>query len=147
MDIIATNRQARFKYELMEKYEAGLVLKGSEVKSLRNKDASLNEAFAQVRGREVYLYNLHIGPYQQAGLQGHEPKRPRKLLLNKAEISKVIGKINERGYALVPVTLYFNRRGIAKVEVALAKGKRAHDKREAIRKRETERDIQRAMKR
>lgn len=147
MDIIATNRQARFKYELMDKYEAGLVLKGSEVKSLRNKDASLNEAFAQVRGREVYLYNLHIGQYQQAGLQGHEPKRPRKLLLNKTEISKIIGKINEKGYALVPVTLYFNRRGIAKVEVALAKGRRVHDKREAIRKRETERDIQRAMKR
>ncbi len=147
MDTIATNRQARFKYTLLEKYEAGLVLKGSEVKSLRNKDASLNEAFAQVRGRELYLYNLHIGPYQQAGMHGHEPKRPRKLLLNKPEISKILAKINERGCTLVPVALYFNKRGIVKVEIAVAKGRRVHDKREAIRRRETERDIQRAMKR
>lgn len=147
MDIIATNRQARFKYALLEKYEAGLVLKGSEVKSLRNKDASLNEAFAQVRGEELYLYGLHIGPYQQAGLEAHEPRRPRKLLLNKTEISRIIGKVNERGFTLVPVTLYFNKRGIAKVEIALAKGKRLHDKRETIRKRETTRDIRRALKR
>ncbi|MFQ5863522.1 MAG: SsrA-binding protein SmpB [Candidatus Brocadiales bacterium] len=147
MDIIATNRQARFKYTLLEKYEAGLVLKGSEVKSLRNKNASLNEAFAQVRGQEVYLYGLHIGPYQQAGLEAHEPRRPRKLLLNKAEMSRIIGKVNERGYTLVPVTLYFNKRGIAKIEIALAKGKRLHDKREAVRKREAARDIRRALKR
>ncbi len=147
MDTIATNRQARFKYTLLEKYEAGLVLKGSEVKSLRNKDASLSEAFAQVRGRELYLYNLHIGPYQQAGMHGHEPKRPRKLLLKKLEISRILGKINEKGCTLVPVALYFNKRGIVKVEIAVAKGRRVHDKREAIRRRETERDIQRAMKR
>lgn len=147
MDIIATNRQARFKYTLFEKYEAGLVLKGSEVKSLRNKNASLNEAFAQVRDGEIYLYGLHIGPYQQAGIEAHEPKRPRKLLLNKAEISRIIGRVNERGYTLVPVVLYFNRRGVAKVEIALAKGKRLHDKREAISRRETAREIRRAMKR
>lgn len=146
MDIIATNRQARFKYELLEKYEAGLVLTGSEVKSLRNKDASLSEAYAAVRGSEVFLYNLHIAPYEQAGMSGHEPKRPRKLLLKKAEIDKVIGKMNEKGYTLVPIRLYFTRRGIAKIEIALAKGKQLHDKRETIRRREVERDIQRALK-
>ncbi|MCP4366263.1 MAG: SsrA-binding protein SmpB [Planctomycetes bacterium] len=146
MDIIATNRQARFKYELMEKYEAGLVLTGSEVKSLRNKDASLSEAYAALRGSEIFLYNLHIAPYEQAGMFGHEPKRPRKLLLKRAEINKVIGKMNEKGYTLVPVKLYFTGRGIAKVQIALAKGKRLHDKRETIRKREVERDIQRALK-
>ncbi len=146
MDIIATNRQARFKYELLEKYEAGLVLTGSEVKSLRNKDASLSEAYAALRGGEIFLYNLHIAPYEQAGMFGHEPKRPRKLLLKRAEINKVIGKMNEKGYTLVPVKLYFTGRGIAKVQIALAKGKQLHDKRETIRKREVERDIQRALK-
>ncbi|MHC4275734.1 MAG: SsrA-binding protein SmpB [Planctomycetota bacterium] len=146
MDIIATNRQARFKYELLEKYEAGLVLTGSEVKSLRNKDASLSEAYAALRDGEIFLYNLHIAPYEQAGMFGHEPKRPRKLLLKRAEINKVIGKMNEKGYTLVPVKLYFTGRGIAKVEIALAKGKQLHDKREAIRKREVERDIQRVLK-
>ncbi len=146
MDIIATNRQARFKYELLEKYEAGLVLTGSEVKSLRNKDASLSEAYAALRGGEIFLYNLHIAPYEQAGMFGHEPKRPRKLLLKRAEINKVIGKMNEKGYTLVPVKLYFTGRGIAKVQIALAKGKQLHDKRDTIRKREVERDIQRALK-
>lgn len=147
MDIIATNRKARFKFTLLEKFEAGLVLKGSEVKSLRNKDASMSEAFALVRDGEIFLQGLHIGQYKQAGLQGHEPTRLRKLLLKKVEISKIIGKVDERGYTLVPLTLYFNKRGIAKVEIALAKGRQAHDKREAIRKRETERDILRALKR
>jgi SsrA-binding protein len=147
MDIIATNRQAHFKYAILEKYEAGLVLKGSEVKSLRNKDASLNEAFAQVRDDEFYLYGLHIGPYKQAHLGGHEPKRPRKLLLKKIEISKIVSKVSERGCTLVPLALYFNKRGIVKVEIAVAKGKQLHDKRETIRKRETTREIQRAMKR
>jgi len=146
MDIIATNRQARFKYELLEKYEAGLVLTGSEVKSLRNKDASLSEAYAALRGSEIFLYNLHIAPYEQAGMFGHEPKRPRKLLLKRVEIGKIIGKMNEKGYTLVPLKLYFTGRGIAKVQIALAKGKRLHDKRETIRKREVERDIQRALK-
>ena len=146
MEVIATNRQARFRYELLDRYEAGLVLKGSEVKSLRNKDANLSDSFAHIKGEEVYIYGLHIGPYQQAGMENHEPKRPRKLLLHKEEINKIVGKVQQRGYTLVPVSLYF-KNGFAKVELALAKGRRLADKREVIRKRTVEREIQRAMKR
>lgn len=146
MEVIATNRQARFRYELLDRYEAGLVLKGSEVKSLRNRDANLSDSFAQMKGEEVYIYGLHIGPYQQAGMENHEPKRPRKLLLHKEEINKIVGKVQQKGYTLVPVSLYF-KNGFAKVELALAKGKRLADKREVIRKRVVEREIQRAMKR
>ena len=145
MDIVATNRQAHFKYHLLERYEAGLVLKGSEVKSLRNRNVSLSEGFAQVRDGEIYLYGMHIGPYEQAGMEAHEPKRPRKLLLNKEEIKKILGKMQQRGFTLVPVSLYF-KNGYAKVELALAKGKDLADKRETLRRRVVEREVQRALK-
>ena len=146
MDVVATNRQAHFKYHLLDRYEAGLVLRGSEVKSLRNRNVSLSESFAQVRDREIYLYGMHIGPYEQAGMESHEPKRPRKLLLNKEEIKKILGKMQQRGFTLVPVSLYF-KNGYAKVELALAKGKDVADKRETLRRRVVEREIQRSMKR
>jgi SsrA-binding protein len=146
MEVVASNRQAYFKYHLLEKYEAGLVLKGSEVKSLRNRNVSLNESFAQVRDGEVYLYGMHIGPYEQAGMEGHEPKRPRKLLLNKEEIKKILGKVQQRGFTLVPVSLYF-KNGYAKVELALARGKELADKRETLRRRTVEREIQARLKR
>lgn len=146
MDVVATNRQAHFKYHLLERYEAGLVLKGSEVKSLRNRNVSLNESFAHIRDEEVYLYGMHIGPYEHAGLEPHEPKRPRKLLLKKEEIRKILGKVQQRGFTLVPVSLYF-KNGYAKVELALAKGKELADKRETLRRRIVEREVQRALKR
>ncbi|HLA37454.1 MAG TPA: SsrA-binding protein SmpB [Candidatus Brocadiales bacterium] len=146
MDVVATNRQAHFKYHLLDRYEAGLVLKGSEVKSLRNRNVSISESFAQVRGGEIYLYGMHIGPYEQAGMEAHEPKRPRKLLLNKEEVKKILGKMQQRGFTLVPVSLYF-KNGYAKVELALAKGKDLADKRETLRLRVVEREVQRALKR
>ncbi len=146
MDVVATNRQAQFKYHLLERYEAGLVLKGSEVKSIRNRNVSLSESFAQVRDGEVYLYGMHIGPYEQAGMESHEPKRPRKLLLKKEEIRKILGKVQQRGFTLVPVSLYF-KNGYAKVEIALAKGKELADKRETLRRRIVEREVQSRLKR
>jgi SsrA-binding protein len=145
MDVVASNRQAHFKYHLLERYEAGLVLKGSEVKSLRNHNVSLNESFAQVRDEEIYLYGMHIGPYEHAGMESHEPKRPRKLLLRKEEIQKILSKVQQRGFTLVPVSLYF-KNGYAKVELALAKGKELADKRETLRRRVVGREIQRALK-
>ncbi|HHT9120182.1 MAG TPA: SsrA-binding protein SmpB [Candidatus Hypogeohydataceae bacterium YC41] len=146
MDVVATNRQAHFKYDLLERYEAGLVLKGSEVKSLRNRNVSLNESFANVRNGEIYLYGMHIGPYEQAGMESHELKRPRKLLLHKEEIKRILGKVQQRGFTLVPVSLYF-KDGYAKIELALAKGKELADKRETLRRRVVEREVQRALKR
>ncbi len=145
-EVIATNRKAHFKYHLLDRYEAGLVLAGSEVKSLRNHNVSLNESFAILREGEVYLYGMHIGPYEHAGLQPHEPKRPRKLLLKKEEIKKIFGKVQQRGFTLVPVSLYF-KNGYAKVEIALARGKELVDKRETLRRRMVEREVQRAIKR
>ena len=146
MDIIATNRQAHFKYAILEKYEAGLVLKGREVKSLRNNDASLNEAFAQVRDDEFYLYGLHIGPYKQAHLGGHEPKRPRKLLLHREEIEKWGAKVRERGYSIIPLMLYF-KNGRAKVKLGLCKGKTHEDRRHDIKEKDTRRELDRALRR
>ncbi|MDO8494021.1 MAG: SsrA-binding protein SmpB [Deltaproteobacteria bacterium] len=142
---IAQNRKAAFQYHFLEKYEAGLVLTGSEVKSLRAGNMSLGDAYAVLRGEELYLLNCHIGLYSPAAGQNHEPLRSRKLLLKKSEIRKLIGKIKERGLTLVPTRIYFkgNR---AKVELALAQGKKLFDKRESIKKRESSRNIARAMK-
>lgn len=141
---VALNRRARHDYHLEELLEAGIQLTGSEVKSLRQGRASLQEAYAKVRGGEVWLVNLHIAPYEQAGPFNHDPLRPRKLLLHKAQIRRLVGKVKERGYTLVPVRVYF-RRGLAKVELALARGKKQYDKRADIRKREAERQIARAL--
>ena len=121
------------------------MLCGSEVKSVRNGQVSLEEAFARIDAGEVFLYGCHISPYEQAGSQNHDSVRPRKLLLHRREIRRLIGRVREKGQTLVPLGLYFNSRGLAKVDLALAKGKRSYDKREQIRKRDQERDMARAL--
>ena len=143
---IARNKRARFEFEILDTYEAGITLLGSEVKSLRNRDVSLNESFARMRGNELWLLGMNIKPYKQARLVNHEPLRPRKLLLHRKEIARICGKMSERGLTLVPLKLYW-KRGIAKVLLGLARGKRQYDKRETIKKRQAARDIQRAIRR
>lgn len=145
--IVARNRRARRDYKIEETYEAGLVLKGSEVKSIRAGRVSLDEAYAKVEGGEVWLYGMHIAPYEQAGHFGHDPDRPKKLLLKKREIARLIGKVGRAGYTLVPLSLYFNERGFAKVELALAKGLSKADKRRKLIEEEQERRAREAMKR
>ncbi len=143
--LIATNRRARFEYEILDTYEAGLVLRGPEVKSLRAGKASLGDAYAVVRRGEAYLVNAHISPYEEAGRENADPRRERKLLLHRAEIARLSGDVSERGFTLVPLSLYF-KDGRAKVELALARGKKLHDKRETIRRREEDRELQRTMR-
>jgi SsrA-binding protein len=143
---IATNRQARFRFHLLETWEVGIVLQGSEVKSLREGKANLKDAYALVRDGEVWLHNLHIAPYGPAAGEGHDPERPRKLLMHRKEIERLIGKTQERGLTLVPTRIYFSGPR-AKVELALARGKEQRDKREAIREREQRREMERELKR
>jgi SsrA-binding protein len=138
---IATNRQASFRYNLLEKFEAGIVLQGSEVKSLREGGVQLKDAYAEVRDGEVWLRNMHIAPYKPAR-DNHDPERPRKLLLHRREIERLIGKTAERGLALVPLRVYFTH-GIAKVELGLGRGRRQFEKRQAIAEREHRREIER----
>ena len=141
---VATNRQAAFRYHLLEKLEAGIQLQGSEVKSLRDGTVQLKDAYAEVRDGEVWLRNAHIAPYKPASRDNHDPDRPRKLLLHRREIERLIGKTAERGLTLVPTRMYF-KGSRAKVELALARGKEMHDKRRAIRDREQKREIERAL--
>jgi SsrA-binding protein len=143
--LIADNRRARHDYHLLERFEAGIVLTGTEVKSLRNGRASLQQAFGVVRDGEVWLVGAHISPYEQASVGAHDPDRDRKLLLHGREIASLIGKVQERGLTLVPTRLYF-RDGRAKVELALARGKEQRDKRRELAKREADRQIERALK-
>ena len=138
--IIARNRRASFDYAFEDIYEAGLALYGSEVKSLRLRRASLNEAYAQDRKGELFLLGAHISPYESAKTFGHDPLRPRKLLLHRQEILKLIGAIRRKGMTLVPISLYFNEKGRAKVELALAKGRTKGDQRQAIKDREWKRE-------
>jgi SsrA-binding protein len=140
---VATNRQAAFRYNLLEKLEAGIVLQGSEVKSLRNGSVQLKDAYAEVRDGELWLRNMHIAPYAPAR-DNHDPERPRKLLLHRREIERLIGKTAERGLTIVPTRIYFNG-SRAKVEIALAKGKDVHDKRRSIKDREVKREMERAI--
>ena len=141
---VATNRQAGFRYHLLERFECGIVLQGSEVRSLRDGAAQLKDAYAEVRDGEVWLRNMHIAPYKPASRENHDPERPRKLLLHRREIERLVGKTAERGLTLVPTRVYFSGRN-AKVELALARGKEMHDKRRSIKERETRREIERAM--
>ena len=143
--IIAENRKARRDYFIVAQYEAGLVLKGTEVKSLRLGGANLKDSYARIKNGEVFVYQLHIAPYPFAYYDNHDPLRPRKLLLNKHEIKRLYGKVNEKGLSLVPLRLYF-KSGKAKILLALAKGKRKYDKREAIRRRDDQRDLDREIK-
>jgi SsrA-binding protein len=143
--LIAENRKARHDYELLERYEAGLVLTGTEVKSLRDGGASLQQAYADLRDGEVWLIGAHIAEYGQGNVHNHEPDRDRKLLLHRREIASLLGKVRERGLTLVPTRLYF-KDGKVKVEVAVARGKERRDKRRDIAKRDAERQIERALK-
>lgn len=142
---ITENRKARFNYFIEDEYEAGLVLTGTEVKSLRMGRAHLKDAYAVIRNGEVFIQQMHIGPYPFAYYDNHAPERPRKLLLHKHEIKRLLGKVNERGYSLVPLRLYF-KEGRVKVALALARGKKTIDKRETIRRRDEKRDLDRARK-
>jgi len=141
---VCLNRRARFEYEILETFEAGMVLVGTEVKSLRQGQASIKEAFADIVGGEAFLVDSHIPPYVLGNIHNHEPKRRRKLLLGKREIQRLGSKTAEKGLTLIPLRIYF-RKGLAKVELALAKGKKTHDKRETIRRREAEREMAREM--
>jgi SsrA-binding protein len=142
---VATNRQASFRFNLLERFEAGVVLTGTEVKSLREGKAQLKDGYATVDDGEVWLHNVHIPPYANASRDNHDPERPRKLLLHRREIDRLVGRTRERGLTLVPTRLYFSGPR-AKVEIALAKGKDRFDKRESIREREMAREADRAMK-
>jgi SsrA-binding protein len=142
---VATNRQAGYRFELLDRLETGIVLQGTEVKSLRNGSVQLKDGYAQIRDGEMWLYNVHIPPYGPASRENHDPERPRKLLAHKREIERLVGKIQERGLTLVPTRIYFSGPR-AKVEVALARGKDRFDKRDSIKAREQQRDIERAMR-
>ena len=146
MKIICTNRKARRDYEILETMEAGLVLVGTEVKSLRDGHAQLKDSYAAIDDAELYLYNAHINPYRMGNRFNHEPTRTRKLLMHEREIRRLIGKIQEKGLTLIPLRLYFNDAGRVKVELGLARGKRTIDKRRVIAKRDAEREMRRAVK-
>ena len=142
---IARNKRARHDYHILETWEAGLVLSGTEVKSLREGNANIADAYAIVKDGEVYLLNLHIAPYEQGNQFNHEPTRTRKLLLHRKEIRRMIGAVERQGLTLIPLELYF-KRGIAKVALALGKGKKLHDKRDTARERDAEREMARAVR-
>jgi SsrA-binding protein len=144
--LIAENRRARYDYFLDDAVEAGLVLTGTEVKSLRQGRANIAESYAAVEGREIMLINADIPPYGQANRFNHEPRRPRKLLLSRRQIDRMIGAVQREGRTIIPVKLYFNDKGLAKLEVALAKGKKIHDKRETEAARDWQRDKARLMR-
>jgi SsrA-binding protein len=143
--LVASNRRAHHNFEILETHEAGLVLHGTEVKSLRASRADLKESYARIDGTEAWLLGLHISPYAQGNRANHEPLRPRKLLLHRGEINRLLGKIMEKGLTLIPLRLYF-KQGRAKVEIGLARGRKTLDKRHAIREREETREVQRALR-
>ena len=143
--VVATNRKARHDYEILDTFECGIVLRGSEVKSLRDAQVQLKDAYADIRDGEVWLERAHIAPYGFASGGGHDPERPRKLLLHRREIDRLIGKVNEIGLTLIPLQIYF-KEGRAKVEIALAKGRRTYDKRQKIRERMLKREMDRAKR-
>jgi SsrA-binding protein len=144
--LICRNRKAYFEYEIDALYEAGLVLKGTEVKALREGKANIEDAYARFRNGEIFLYNAHISPYSHAAGENHDPTRPRKVLLHRREMKRLLGKVQERGFTLIPLRLYFKNEHV-KVELALARGKKKADKRETIRRREEQRELERARKR
>jgi SsrA-binding protein len=146
MKVLATNRKARFEYEFLERFVAGLALTGSEVKSVREGRVNLQDGYVTFEGGEAFLVNVHISPYANAGYAGHDPLRPRKLLLHKHEIKRLAGKVQEKGLTLIPLAIGLVGNWI-KVELALARGKKVHDKREALRRRDEEREIAKELKR
>jgi len=143
--IVATNRKARHDYEILDTIEAGIALMGSEIKSIRAGSVNLREGYVQARDDELWLINTHIASYDQAGIYGHEPLRPRKLLLHRREIDRLLSRVQEKGLTIVPLTMYLTH-GIAKVEIAVARGKRQYDKRETLRQRDSQRQIERSLR-
>ena len=141
---VASNRQASFRYEFLDKLECGIVLQGTEVKSLRDGGVQLKDGYASLRDGELWLYNVHIAPYAPAAGDNHDPERPRKLLAHRRELERLAGRVSERGLTLVPTRVYFSGPR-AKVEIAVARGKDRYDKRQAIKERDTKRDMQRAL--
>lgn len=142
---LVSNRKATYDYEILETFEAGIVLLGSEIKSLRNHGGSLQDSYVDVRGKAITLLNSSIAPYSHGGVFNHEDKRPRLLLLHKREIEKLRRLVQEKGLAVIPLSIFLNKRGIAKVRIAVAKGKRAYDKRAALKEKEDKRSVQRAL--
>ncbi|NLE51031.1 MAG: SsrA-binding protein SmpB [Chloroflexi bacterium] len=143
--IVTTNRKARHDYEILDTLEAGLALMGSEIKSIRAGHVNLRESYVQPRDGELWLVNAHIAAYDQAGIYGHEPLRPRKLLLHRREIERLLSRVQEKGLTIIPLQMYLTR-GIAKVEIAVARGKRQYDKRESLRARDSQRQIERTLR-
>jgi SsrA-binding protein len=143
--LVASNRKARHEYEILDTWEAGLVLRGPEVKSIRAGKVAFQDAYASIDGGEVFLHSFHISPYEQANRYNEDPVRKRKLLLNRGEIRKLVGKVEEKGLTLVPLDLYF-RRGRAKMTLALARGRQLHDKREKLKRQTQDREARRAMR-
>ena len=143
--ILATNRKATHDYSIEDRFEAGIALLGTEIKSIRAGQANLREGYVQPRGTDLYLVNTHISVYEPAGHTGHDPLRPRKLLLHRKEIARILTKLSERGYTLIPLKIYL-KHGLAKVEIALARGKRQYDKRATIAERDANRQIERTLK-
>lgn len=142
---LVSNRKATYDYEILETFEAGIVLLGSEIKSLRNHGGSLQDAYVDVRSQNVTLLNSSIAPYSHGGVFNHEDKRPRKLLLHKREIEKLRRLVQEKGLAVIPLSIFLNKKGIAKIRIAVAKGKKAYDKRAALKEKDDKRSIQRAL--
>lgn len=143
--LLAENRKAFHDYEILEKYTAGIVLTGTEIKSIRKGSVNLKDGFARIEAGEMWLYNVHVSPYENGNRYNHDPLRKRKLLLTKQELKKLIGKTKESGFAIVPINMHLEN-GFAKVEIAIAKGKTLHDKRETISKKTTKREIEKAIK-
>lgn len=147
INIVSENRKARHRYEILDTVECGMMLLGSEVKSMREGKLSLDEAHVRVKDNDLWLVGADIAHYNNAGMWNHDPRRPRKLLVHGREFDKFAGRAHERGLTMVPLKVYFNERGIAKCMMGLVKGKKIHDKRETIKKRESDRGLQRAMRR
>ena len=146
MTTIATNRKARHDYHIEEDVEAGIALKGTEVKSLRQGGCSLQDGYVMIEEGEAFLYNVHISPYEAGNRYNVNPLRPRKLLLNKREIARLEGRVREQGYTLIPLSLYFNERNLVKVKVGVARGLAKYDKREKLKKKEQQREMQKALR-
>ncbi|MDD5423928.1 MAG: SsrA-binding protein SmpB [Candidatus Omnitrophica bacterium] len=144
-ETVATNREARHNYHILESFEAGMALQGAEVKSLRDKKANLKDSFARIDEDELFIFNMHISPYPQAGRFAPDPKRRRKLLMHRSEIRKVLVQLTQKGLTLIPLKVYF-KNGRAKVEVALAQGKKLYDKRDDIKRRDSDRDLRREVR-
>ncbi len=140
------NKRATFEYEIIDRYTAGIVLRGSEIKSVREGHASINEAYCMFKDGELWVKNLNISEYKQATVWQHEPLRMRKLLLSKKELNKLLAKVKERGYTIVPLKMFLNDRGFAKLEIALARGKKTHDKRNSIKAKDEKRDLDRSLR-